>query len=97
MAVCKIVRRQPEKGDADGNVDSRKTSYSIALDYLGNSLCLRRQVAVSNPAKTEYTRDVSYTLDRVGVLHERLNYPVGSELAYFESLRDPAWLGGQRE
>ena len=84
---AKLSDVSQRKGDADGNVDSRKTSYSIALDYLGNSLCLRRQVAVSNLAKTEYTRDVSYTLDRVGVLHERLSYPVGTELAYFESLR----------
>ena len=80
---AKLSDVNQRKGDADGNADSRKTSYSAALDYLANSLCLRRQVAVGNPAKIEYARDVSYTLDRVGLLRDRLSEAAGAELAYF--------------
>ena len=84
---AKLSDVQQRKGDADVNVDGRKTSYWAALDYLANSLCLRRQVSTGNPANTEYRRDVSYTLDRVAALDERLNEAAAAELAYFESLR----------
>ncbi len=85
------------RGDADTNAadaDSRVASYSAARDALENSLCLRRQAAAREPAKTEYARDVSYTLDRVGAIMDRLRDTAGAELAYFESLAIRRGLAG---
>jgi tetratricopeptide (TPR) repeat protein len=83
---AKLADVGQKKADADKDANSRATDYSTALDDLENSLCLRREVAARDSAKTEFTRDVSYTLGRIGVVKDRLNDADGAELAFFESL-----------
>ena len=83
---AKLADVGQKKADADKDADLRATDYSTALDDLENSLCLRREVAARDSAKTEFTRDVSYTLGRIGVVKDRLNDADGAELAFFESL-----------
>jgi hypothetical protein len=86
---AKLADVNQKRGDTlkdPADADRRQASYATALDDLENSVCLRRKVAAAEPASTEYTRDVSYTLDRVGAIKDRLNDAAGAELAYFESL-----------
>jgi eukaryotic-like serine/threonine-protein kinase len=86
---AKLADVSVRRGDADkapGHDDVRRNYYSVALDHLGNSLCLRREVAAHDPTKTEFTRDVSYTLDRIGAVDGRLKDSAAAETAYFESL-----------
>ena len=88
-AYAKIGDVSLKKGDADSDPSHaavRAASYATALDAFDNSLCLRRRIADREKAKTEWTRDVTYTLDRVGAAKQRLKDPIGVELAYFESL-----------
>ena len=85
---AKLADVSRRKGDAETNPDdtARKADYSIALEDLDNSLCLRRQVAAHDKTKTEFARDVPYTLDRVAAIKDRLKEAAGAEAAFFESL-----------
>ena len=76
-------------GDASaraGDLAGKRAEYSAALAAFNNSLCLRRQISAAAPTRTEFTRDVTFTLDRVGGALRQLDDAAEAELAYFEAL-----------
>jgi hypothetical protein len=92
--LADVSQRKAQAAKDAASASVRQASYATALDDLQNSLCLRRQVAAREPAKTEFTRDVSYSLDRVGAVSDGLGDAAGAELAYFESLSIRRGLAG---
>jgi tetratricopeptide (TPR) repeat protein len=91
--VGDVKARQGEVDAKAGNAARGKTSHSAALEAFNNSLCLRRRIAERHRERTEWQRDVSYTLDRIGTAKVRLDDFPAAELAYFESLEIRRRLG----
>jgi hypothetical protein len=88
-AFNKIGDVRLRTGDAKakaGDLTAKAQDYPAALAAFSNSLCLRRQISAREPAKTELTRDISYSLDRVGNARLRLDNIAEAQVAYFESL-----------
>jgi hypothetical protein len=92
--LADVSQRRAQAAKDPASAAIRQASYATAEDDLENSLCLRREVAAREPAKTEFTRDVSYTLDRVGAVSDGLGDTAGAEAAYFESLAIRRGLAG---
>jgi eukaryotic-like serine/threonine-protein kinase len=65
----------------------KNAEWTTALEVYIESLCLRQRVSTRNPARTELTRDNSFSLDRIGAAKSALGDIDGGEMAYFESLQ----------
>ena len=85
----KVGDVRARKGDdlaKAGDTTAKRVEYSAALAAFDHSLCLRRQISARSPSRTELTRDIAFSLDRIGRARHQLDDPPGAELAYFEAL-----------
>lgn len=82
-----IHRKRGDIAAGAGDIAARNMEFATALEAFDNSLCLRRGLSARDPARTEWSRDISYSLDRIGAAKLALDDPAGSAAAYFESLR----------
>jgi hypothetical protein len=66
--------------------DSFRKLSQAALGDFNNSLCIRRELASSEPRNVLFKRDVSYTLMRIGDARWMRAEHLAAEAAYFEAL-----------
>jgi eukaryotic-like serine/threonine-protein kinase len=85
----KIGDARMRRGDLEKkgrNLAAANGEFSAALDAYANNLCLRRRMAERTPHDSQFKRDVSYALDRIGAAKRELGDLSGTQDSYFEAL-----------
>jgi len=78
---------QVRTGDAKVKAgEEANPDYVAALAAFTSSLCLRLKNSGRDPSRTELTRDVPYSLERIASAKARLDDAQGAQTAYFEAL-----------
>ncbi len=86
-AFNKIGDVQVRTGDVKVKAGELANSdYVAALEAFTDSLCLRFRNSGRDPSRTELTRDLPYSLERIAGAKAKLDDADGAQEAYFEAL-----------